>query len=208
MFVSSRPSRQKSWHTGRERVSVLAALALHKESVSRKLLQIREDLRDPKTGKLLSQEKAAARVGATSRTWQRWENGETVPYPRNLEAIADEFGFDVGEFFDGDQEVVGSAQARRELVGAGQLDEIMRRLDEHARLLQAADRQREEIEKLLERQSAILERIEGLVNSLPTDEETQRLIKLATGSSPPAGPARSAGARSGRASRSRPRAEG
>jgi transcriptional regulator with XRE-family HTH domain len=128
MSVMSSASRQKSWRTGRERVSVLAALALHKESVSRKLLQIREENRDPTTGKPLSQERAAARVHATSRTWQRWESGETVPYPRNLEAIAIAFGFDVGEFFDGDEEVVSADDARRAL-GPTQLDRIEAKLD-------------------------------------------------------------------------------
>lgn len=96
----SRPSRQKSWRSGRERVSVLAALAIQKESVSRKLAQLRITHADPQTGKALSQEKAAARVHVTMRQWQRWESGESIPYPRNLEAIAAEFGFEVAEFFD------------------------------------------------------------------------------------------------------------
>lgn len=100
MSVTSRGSRRKSWQNGRQRVSVLAALAIHKETVSKKLSELREAHADSQTGKPLSQEKAAARVGVTMRQWQRWESGESVPYPRNLDAIAAEFDFDVAEFFE------------------------------------------------------------------------------------------------------------
>lgn len=51
-------------------------------------------------GESLTQEQAAAKVGVTLRQWQRWEAGESVPYPRNLDLIASRFGLLIGEFFD------------------------------------------------------------------------------------------------------------
>lgn len=100
MFDVSTPTRQKSWQTRRERVSVLAALAIQKETVSRRLAELRKQHGDPATGKPLPQEKAAARVGVTVRQWQRWESGESTPYPRNLGTIAERFGFAVSDFYD------------------------------------------------------------------------------------------------------------
>lgn len=98
MYVMSTPSRQKSWQNGRERVSVLAALAVKKETVSRVLAELREQHKPPGSDKPLSQEKAAARVGVTGRQWQRWESGESEPYLRNLEAVASAFNVPVDRF--------------------------------------------------------------------------------------------------------------
>jgi len=99
MAVMSRPYMKKSWQSGRERVSVLAALAIHKETVMQRLLQIRWDHRE-EPDKPLSMEKAAARVDVSWRTWQRWEAGDSIPYPRNLGLIADAYGFNVSEFYN------------------------------------------------------------------------------------------------------------
>lgn len=98
MYAVSSQSRKKSWQNGRQRVSVLAAMALKQERVVQKLTQLRED-------HSLTQEQAAGKVGVTLRQWQRWEAGESMPYPRNLDMIASRFGFDPGEFFDADQVV-------------------------------------------------------------------------------------------------------
>jgi transcriptional regulator with XRE-family HTH domain len=100
MQIASRPSRQKSWHTATKRVSVLAALAIRKQTVSRVLGELRQAHGDPDTGKPLPQEEAARRVGVSYRQWQRWEAGDSVPYPRSLEAIAQAFDIDVSQFFD------------------------------------------------------------------------------------------------------------
>lgn len=98
----SSSSRQKSWQRPRERVSVLAALAIKKETVSRQLTELRE-------AHQLTQEKAAAHVGVTMRQWQRWESGESVPYSRNLDAIAEKFGISVATFFEADAKDGGPA---------------------------------------------------------------------------------------------------
>ena len=90
--VSSMP-RKKSWQGQRRHVSVLAEMALRQEKVSARLLQLRE-----RQG--LSQEDAARKVGITTRQWQRWETGESMPYPRNLDMVASRFGISISEFFD------------------------------------------------------------------------------------------------------------
>lgn len=82
-----------SWRGGRTRVSVLAEMALRKERIAERLGELRE-------AHSLTQEQAAGRVGVTLRQWQRWEAGDSVPYPRNLDQIASKFGLSVAEFFD------------------------------------------------------------------------------------------------------------
>ncbi len=68
-------------------------MALRRERIAERLTELREQ-------HSLTQENAAARVGVTLRQWQRWEAGESVPYPRNLDSIASKFGLSVAEFFD------------------------------------------------------------------------------------------------------------
>lgn len=67
-------------------------MALHPEAVQARIAKLRED-----SG--LTQEQAAAKAGVTLRQWQRWEAGQSMPYPRNLSVIAEQFGIDVQEFF-------------------------------------------------------------------------------------------------------------
>lgn len=176
---------------------MLAALAIQKETVSQRLTELRE-------ARELTQEKAAALVGVTMRQWQRWEGGESVPYPRNLEAIAEKFEIDVGEFFDGIG-VVSSATAR----GPRGLEDRLARLETK---LDEMERERvehaERIGSMLERQTEILSRIEELVLTLPTDEVTLRLLRALEGEVPPPASAPSAPAATGRAKRARRRAAG
>lgn len=74
----------------------------------------------------LSQEDAAHKVGITTRQWQRWETGESMPYPRNLDAVASRFGISVAEFFD-PAEAVTADVAQLDRIEA-KLDEILSRL--------------------------------------------------------------------------------
>lgn len=113
----STPTRKKSWQTSRRRVSVLAEMALRKERIAERLAELR-GLRG------FSQEQAAGFVGITVRQWQRWEAGESVPYPRNLDTIASRFGISVAEFFDGD-----GAAAVGVAVLAERMDALEARLD-------------------------------------------------------------------------------
>lgn len=69
----------------------------------------------------LSQEDAAHKVGITTRQWQRWETGESMPYPRNLDAVASRFGISVAEFFDPPDDIS---------VDVAQLDRMEAKLDE------------------------------------------------------------------------------
>lgn len=117
MHNVSRMTPQKSWQRRRKPVSVLAEMALRREKVTQRLEHLRE-----RHG--LTQEQAAARVGITHRQWQRWESGESMPYPRNLDAIASAFGIGIEEFFDPDPE------------RSSQFDQVMVRLDQLERTVE------------------------------------------------------------------------
>jgi transcriptional regulator with XRE-family HTH domain len=95
-----------SWHGQPRRVSVLAEMALRQEKVSERLRELRE-----RNG--LSQEDAARKVGITHRQWQRWESGDSMPYPRSLDMVASTFGISVAEFFDPAEPVVDQSQLDR-----------------------------------------------------------------------------------------------
>jgi transcriptional regulator with XRE-family HTH domain len=102
MNVVSTESRKKSWRPALERVRLQTALAIQRENVMQRLVRLREEGGHPdKAGEPLPQDQAAARAGVTARQWQRWESGVSVPYARNLSAVADAFDFDVSEFYDG-----------------------------------------------------------------------------------------------------------
>lgn len=120
----SRTTRKLSWQPPRRRVSVLAEMALRRERIVERLSELRE--RDS-----LTQEQAAHRVGVTTRQWQRWESGESVPYPRNLDQVASAFGISVQEFFDGPPD--GSQLDRIEAL----LEELLSRLPGPAEVLEA-----------------------------------------------------------------------
>lgn len=162
---TSSPSRQKTWQSGRKRVSVLAEMALRKERVVERLAQLREQ-------HSLTQEQAAQRVGVTHRQWQRWEAGESVPYPRNLDLIASKFGITVGEFFD---EVAAS--------NGTQLDRIESKLDAILSALTESDEAETEPE---ETAPPGLPRLPGAGLALPptdegpgqTETEPKRTTKL------------------------------
>ena len=168
MLTASRSSPKKSWQTSRQRVSVLAELAIKKETVSRKLAELRE-------AHNLTQERAAAHVGVTMRQWQRWEGGASVPYPRNLDAIAEKFGIGVQEFFDEPRSPTGNG------AGETQLDRIERMLtdarDEQQRISDI-------IESAIDRQFEILDRLENAIdrddkNAIRADEILGRLDEAA-----------------------------
>lgn len=157
------PSRKKTWRTGRERVTVDAALAIQRENVMLRLTRLRTEIGHPeRQGEPLPQDQAAARAGVTVRQWQRWETGVSIPYARNLSAVADAFAFDVAEFYDGPagQQPAGTPSPFPEPNGiAGRLDQIEQRvtdqLAEHAA----------NVEKMLERQDALLEQIKRNVKA-------------------------------------------
>lgn len=156
MYAVASSSGKKTWQTRRERVSVEAALAIQRENVMQRLIRLREEIGHPeKQGEPLPQDQAAARAGVTARQWQRWESGVSVPYARNLSAVADAFSFDVAEFYDGP---AGGEPALTPSPFA-EPDEnrtltIMNRVEI---LLQQQN-------ELLTRQSLILERIEAAID--------------------------------------------
>lgn len=119
-----------SWRGQRRPVSVLAEMALRKERVAERLSDLRER-------GALSQEQAAAKVGVTLRQWQRWEAGESVPYPRNLDSVASAFGISVAEFFDEPQVVVTPDVRQLDRIQAD-VDDMRAKLDELLDLLRPA----------------------------------------------------------------------
>jgi transcriptional regulator with XRE-family HTH domain len=107
----SRRAVQKTWRGRRAAVSVLAEMALRQEKVAERLAILRER-------QALTQEQAAAKVGVTLRQWQRWEAGQSMPYPRNLELIASRFGFSVADFFDAEPDLGANGQSQLERIEA------------------------------------------------------------------------------------------
>lgn len=210
MYDAARKSGKKTWQTRRHLVSVEAALAIQRENVMNRLLQLRAEIGHPeKHDKPLPQDQAAARAGVTVRQWQRWESGQSVPYARNLSEVADAFGFDVSEFYDG--------PAGRE---AAPTPTPFADRPSDARILELLETVQQLVlnqNELLARQSAILDRIEDAVRR--DDEVRDEIADLirdrgreivqgrprATESSPPQGRPRPADAKSPRAAKPRTR---
>lgn len=168
MSVVAIASRKKSWQTSRQRVSVAAALAIQRENVMQRLVRLREDVGHPeKPGEPLPQDQAAQRAGVTARQWQRWESGVSVPYARNLSAVADAFQFDVAEFYDGPagQEPAGTPTPFPPVDTGERLARLEAMLaqgiTEQDRMSSLIDQQNQ----LLQRQSKILDGIEELMST-------------------------------------------
>lgn len=78
----------------REPNTIFVRMATQPQLVAVRLTELRQ-------ARGLSQEDAAHKAGVGVRTWQCWEAGGSMPYPRNIESISKAFGVSVEEFFDG-----------------------------------------------------------------------------------------------------------
>jgi transcriptional regulator with XRE-family HTH domain len=96
MSVVSTLPRKKSWQTNAERRSFEAQMAVTRDRVMARLRELRQIHGSDE--RPLSQEDAAHRAGITTRQWQRWESGESMPYSRNLGKVAENFGVTVDWF--------------------------------------------------------------------------------------------------------------
>lgn len=107
--------------------SLLRQMALEKQLVAQRLGQ---QIARHRARLRLTQEEAAAKVGVTHRAYQRWESGESMPYPRNIERIAEAFEVEVDELLSeaATPSVNGNTQAQLDRIEAG-LTEILRRFD-------------------------------------------------------------------------------
>lgn len=80
-----------------------------------------------------TQEDAAQRVGVTYRAYQRWENGDSMPYARNLHRLADAFGVSPDTFLAITTEQPRNGARGDEVVSQGELldrlDQIERKLN-------------------------------------------------------------------------------
>lgn len=103
-------------------------MAVTRERVMERLRELRH--LNGSDGKPLSQEDAAHLADITTRQWQRWESGESMPYPKSLGRVADAFGISI-EFF----ETAPADRVRTDLLGQldgankSQLDRIEFKLD-------------------------------------------------------------------------------
>jgi len=91
MSAASTASRYKSWQRRRRRVSVLAQMALRRERIVERLVELR-------VARGLTQEQAAHRIQISNRQYQRWEAGESTPHPNNLDRIAESYEMSIDEF--------------------------------------------------------------------------------------------------------------
>ena len=92
---------KKAWKHREEVATLVLALAAKRQAIMDRLLRYREENARPedRNGRL-PQEVAADRAGVRARQWQRWEKGETVPHPQNLQQLADALSIPIEEFFD------------------------------------------------------------------------------------------------------------
>lgn len=96
----------------------------------------------------LTQEEAATRIGVTHRAYQRWESGESMPYPRNIQKIAMAFEVEIDDLYAPEVSAPELPEdAATEL--AEKLDQV---LDQQAELLAIAALVRDDQERLLRHQ--------------------------------------------------------
>ncbi len=118
-----------SWQRRRRRVSVLADMAIRREAFIANVARNREL-------KGRTQEQAAHDIGVTYRQWQRWEAGESMPRPANLDALATYFTTTIGELLDEQQPMTRLQHLQAEAT------DLRRRLDDLDRELNARRRRR------------------------------------------------------------------
>lgn len=111
-------------------------MALEKQLVAQRLGQ---QIARHRARLRLTQEEAAAKVGVTHRAYQRWESGESMPYPRNIEKIAEAFDVEVDDLLSetATPTVAGETQAQLDRIEAA-LNLIL----EHLGLVALADAER------------------------------------------------------------------
>jgi transcriptional regulator with XRE-family HTH domain len=90
MVVASSRDCEKTWRITPETSNLLDVLAAEEENVAHRIRRLREAF-------ALSQEAAAHKAGVTVRQWQRWENGDSEPYARNIQKISETFAVPLSE---------------------------------------------------------------------------------------------------------------
>jgi transcriptional regulator with XRE-family HTH domain len=113
-------------------------------------------LRDLRKARNMSQEDAAYAVGVTLKTWGDWERGRRDPYDANWRKIGQAFDVDPAEVRGTPPPPLGLGEESAPAWAvelAGKLDALEAERAEHGDV----------IEGMLQRQTALLERIEALV---------------------------------------------
>jgi transcriptional regulator with XRE-family HTH domain len=149
-----------AWQSPRNARTLRAYMALRNQEIASRVRELRKLKGNP------PQERVAEALGVGDRTYQTWESGEAKPSYRNLQKLAEYFGVSESYILEGldDRSVRGVPE---------QLEGVSAQFSVRVDQVEAA---LELITDLLRRQSAILERIEALVLTLPSDDTTQRLI--------------------------------
>jgi transcriptional regulator with XRE-family HTH domain len=180
MSAVSISSRKMPWQTKAQRGTVLTALAIKREIVKARLVRIREDEGHPeKPGKPLTVEDAAARAGVKYRTWQRWEAGESIPYARNLAAIADAFEFDVAEFYDDSGDKAGTPSPFNDDLATPASRQMVTEMFEaiEQRVTSQLDRHAREVEAQLQSQNTTLSEMKATLAEIRAEQvELRQLI--------------------------------
>lgn len=167
-----------------------------REAMGQRIKELREARR-------LRQQAMADAVGVSLRAYQAWEAGDTGIKWENAEALAVALETSASHILHGDlrEKVDGTPDP----FAAGDLDTRLANIEQA--LANRIDHDRK-IDAMLERQTAILKRIETLVLALPTDEETEELLRAARGEDQPDQQDKRAPAKDERDTGARRRAEG
>lgn len=149
-------------------------MAEYREQVGARIRQLR-------LARGLTQDQLADLVGVQEKTVSRWEKGRHSGYMSNIKALADALEVEQEEITGTPPAPLGLG-ARADQVDGGfeefraYVANIEARLERIETALTDTDG-----ESLLTRQSEILERIEILVATLPSDETTRRLLEAIRG---------------------------
>jgi transcriptional regulator with XRE-family HTH domain len=102
-------------------------------------------IKDLRTERRLTQEQMARAVGVSTRHYVRWEKGESLPYWRNIELLAEAFDVEPGVIVDAENgSIPGQDPSTRIAALTRELAALEQKVEQLTRMLEAktaADRQ-------------------------------------------------------------------
>lgn len=162
-----------AWQSPRNAHTLRAYMALRNQEVASRIRELRKLRGNP------PQERVAEALGVGDRTYQTWESGEAKPSYRNLEKLAAFYGVTEGFILEGLEDATPRMNGVPTQIDGG-FEEFRGHVtalgERLGRIEQALEQAHIENTEHLRRQAEILERIEILVATLPSDETTRRLL--------------------------------